>query len=390
MVVNEAQGLVELLRTLVAIPSVNPEMDRRSEGEGAVGDFVVEWANSEGFAVSRQEVRPGRNNVVVDLGLGELPTLALVTHLDTVPFGTLTDRARAIAVEDGRVYGRGACDAKGSLAAMLTALSVLRERRDELRVNVQVAAMVDEEHTFQGVLEYIRRFTADAQPLAAIVGEPTRLDVVVAHKGVLRFRLETVGRAAHSSRPEEGINAIDQMTVVLAALRAAFTANPPTPHPLVGGATFTVTQIEGGIAPNVVPERCSVVVDRRLLPGETAASALVWVDAQLDALRTADPTLRILRHDPFVADDALFTSPDVPLVKAALAARAGQLGPAQAVGVSFGTDGSKLAARAGIPTIVLGPGDIAQAHTADEWIEVDQLVQATHSYIDCALALGGV
>jgi succinyl-diaminopimelate desuccinylase len=387
-VVNEAQGLVELLRALVAIPSVNPSMDRQSAGEGAVGDFVVEWANSEGFAVSLQEVQPGRNNVVVDLGLKELPTLALVTHLDTVPFGTLTDRARAIAAEDGRVYGRGACDAKGSLAAMLTALRVLRERRAELRVNVQVAAMVDEEHTFQGVLEYIRRFTADSQPLAAIVGEPTRLDVVVAHKGVLRFRLETVGRAAHSSRPEEGINAIDQMTIVLAMLRAAFAAEPPTPHPLVGGATFTVTQIEGGIAPNVVPERCSVVVDRRLLPGETAASALVWVDAQLDALRASDPNLRIRRHDPFVADDALYTAPDAPLVKAALAARSGQLGPAQAIGVPFGTDGSKLAVRAAIPTIVLGPGDIAQAHTADEWIEVDQLVQATHIYVACARTLG--
>ncbi|MGH2390433.1 MAG: M20/M25/M40 family metallo-hydrolase [Chloroflexota bacterium] len=386
-VANDAQALVELLRSLVAVPSVNPDMDPQSAGEAAVGDLVVEWARNEGFAVSRQEVRHGRNNVVADLGLKGLPTLALVTHLDTVPLGTLTDRARRIAVEDGRVYGRGACDAKGSLAAMLTALRLLRERRGRLRVNVHVAAMVDEEHTFQGVLEYIRRFTPESRPVAAIVGEPTKLEVVVAHKGVLRFRLETVGRAVHSARPEEGINAIDQMTVVLAALRAAFAAEPPAPHPLVGGATFTVTQIEGGIAPNVVPERCSVVVDRRLLPGETAASALVWVDAQLDALGKADPNLHIRRHEPFVADDALYTSSEAPLVTAALAARSRQLGSSAAIGVPFGTDGSKLAARAGIPTIVLGPGDITQAHTADEWIEVSQLAQAARMYVDCALAL---
>jgi acetylornithine deacetylase len=240
------------------------------------------------------------------------------------------------------------------------------------------------------VLEYIRRFTPDSRPVVAIVGEPTRLEVVRAHKGVLRFRLETIGRAAHSARPAEGINAIDHMTGVLSALRAGFAAEPPTPHPLLGGATFTITQIEGGIAPNVVPERCSVSVDRRLLPGESTASVLAWVDGQLDLLRRADPQLHVQRHEPFVADDALETAPEAPLVRAALAARSALLGPSRAIGVPFGTDGSKLAARAGIPTIVLGPGDIAQAHTADEWIAVEQLVQAVRIYVDCALAIGDV
>jgi acetylornithine deacetylase/succinyl-diaminopimelate desuccinylase-like protein len=380
--------VVNLLRAMVAVPSVSPGMDASSPGEGALGDWVIEWAKAEGFAAHRQEVHSGRNNVLVDLGPAELPTLALVTHLDTVPLGSLTERARTGALADGRVYGRGACDAKGSLAAMLTALRVLRERRDDLRVNVQVAAMADEEHTFHGVLEYIRRFTPESRPVAAIVGEPTRLEVVRAHKGVLRFRLETIGRAAHSARPGEGINAIDQMTVVLSALRTAFAAEPPIPHPLLGSATFTVTQIEGGIAPNVVPERCAVVVDRRLLPGESGASALAWVDGQLDLLRGADPQLHVERHEPFVVDDALETASEAPLVQAALAARSTLFGPSSAIGVPFGTDGSKLAARAGIPTIVLGPGDIAQAHTADEWIEVEQLVQAVRVYVECALAMG--
>jgi acetylornithine deacetylase len=387
---NTEHYVVNLLRALTAVPSVSPGMDAASPGEGALGDLVVEWARVEGFAARVQEVHPGRNNVLVDLGLHGLPTLALVTHLDTVPLGNLTERARSIAVEGGRVHGRGACDAKGSLAAMLTALRVLRERRGDLKVNVQVAAMADEEHTFHGVLEYIRRFTPESRPIAAIVGEPTRLEVVRAHKGVLRFRLETIGRAAHSARPDEGINAIDHMTVVLSALRSAFAAEPPIPHPLLGGATFTVTQIEGGIAPNVVPERCAVVIDRRLLPGESAGAVLAWVDGQLDLLRQADPQLHVQRDEPFVVDDALETAPEAPLVQAALAARTAVLGASSAIGVPFGTDGSKLAARAGIPTIVLGPGDIAQAHTADEWIEVEQLVQAVQIYVDCARAIRDV
>jgi len=383
----DESAIVDLLRSLVAVPSVNPGMEAGSAGEGAVGDLVTEWARAEGFASETQEVRPGRNNVIVDLGVPGRPTLALVTHLDTVPFGQMTDRARSVAVEDGKVYGRGACDAKGSLAAMLIALRALRERRHEMPVNVVVAAMVDEEHTFQGVMEYVRRLTPESRPIAAIVGEPTKLEVVIAHTGVLRFRLETLGRAAHTSRPAEGINAIEKMNAVLEGLRTAFAADRPDPHPLVGSATFTVAQIEGGIAPNVVPQSCTAVIDRRMIPGESGPSVLAWLERQLDRLRAADPELRVVVHEPFVCSDTLETAADSPIVKAALAARAAVLGPSRPIGAPFGTDGSKLAARGGIPTIVLGPGDIAQAHTADEWVEVSQLVQAAHIYAGCAHAI---
>jgi acetylornithine deacetylase len=383
----DERAAVELLRSLVAVPSVNPGIAPDGEGEEAAGTLVADWGRAEGFAVQLQEVQPGRANVIVDLGLAGLPTLALVTHLDTIPRGELTERARSIAFEDGRVYGRGACDAKGSLAAMLIALQALRARKDALGVNVQVAAMVDEEHTFQGVLAYIQRFTAAARPIAAIVGEPTCLDVVIAHKGVLRFRLETHGRAAHSSTPGRGLNAVDKMTEVLIALRAAFAAERPPEHALVGGATFTVTRIAGGTAPNVVPDRCTALIDRRLLPGEAPVAVLNWFDVQLDRLRAADPELRVTREAPFVQDEALETAPDAPLVQAALAARSAVRGSSAPIGVPFGTDGSKLAARGGIPTIILGPGDIAQAHTADEWVEAAQLVQAAAIYVQCALTL---
>jgi acetylornithine deacetylase len=381
-------AIVDLLRSLVSVPSVNPGMEAGSAGEGAVGELVAAWARAEGFVATLQEVRPGRHNVLVDLGRQELPTLALVTHLDTVPFGPMSDRARTVAAAGGKVYGRGACDAKGPLAAMLIALRALRERRD-VKVNVVVAAMVDEEHTFQGVLEYVRRLTLESRPIAAIVGEPTKLEVVIAHAGVLRFRLETLGRAAHSSRPAEGVNAIEKMTTVLEALRSASTVDRPVPHPLVGAATFTVVQIEGGIAPNVVPQSCTAVIDRRMIPGESGPAVLAWLERQLDPLRAADPELRVVVHEPFVCSDTLETVADAPIVTAALAARAAVLGPSAPIGVPFGTDGSKLSAQGGIPTIVLGPGDIAQAHTADEWVEVSQLVQAAKIYAGCALGMAG-
>lgn len=384
----DERAVVELLRSLVAVPSVNPGIAPDGEGEGAVGDLVAAWGQAEGFAVSTQEVQPGRRNVIVDLGLAGLPTLALVTHLDTVPRGDLTERARAVAFENGRVYGRGACDAKGPLAAMLIALRSLRERRDDLRVNVQVAAMVDEEHTFQGALTYVEHFTPATRPAAAIVGEPTRLEVVIAHKGVLRFRLETHGRAVHTSNPSQGVNAVDKMTDVLVALRAAFAVEQPPPHPLVGAATFTVAEIAGGTAPNVVPDRCTAVIDRRLLPGEPPEAVLAWWDAELDRLRAADPQLQVMRGEPFVLTEGLETAADSPLTLAALAARAAVCGPSTPIGVPYGTDGSTLSPRGGIPTIVLGPGDIAQAHTADEWVEVAQLVQAAAIYVQCALAMG--
>ena len=269
---------------------------------------------------------------------------------------------------------------------MLTALQVLRGQQDRLRVNVQVAAMVDEEQTFHGVLEYVARLTPATRPVAAIVGEPTLLEVVIAHMGVLRFRLITHGLAAHSSRPQNGVNAVDKMAEVNIALRAAFAQDAPPPHPLAGEAAFTFAEIAGGTAPNVVPDRCTAVIDRRLLPGEGLQRVLDWFDAQIVRLHAADPALRVEREEPFVRDDGLETAADAPIVQVALAAREAVLGATSPIGVPFGTDGSKLG-RIGIPTIVVGPGNIAQAHTIDEWVAVEQLVLATQFYARCALLL---
>jgi acetylornithine deacetylase len=382
----DREVVTRLLLDLVRVPSVNPSMDPQSAGEGALSDFLLDYARAQGFRATAQAVLPGRSNILIDLGLPLPHTLTLLPHQDTVPLQGLTPRAADGTIEGGRLYGRGACDAKGSLAAMLHALQLLRAQQDHLHVNVQVAAMVDEEVAFQGVLAYVREMRPETRPIAAIVGEPTQLQVVIAHKGVVRFRLRVQGRAAHTSKPAAGINAIDKMVDVLAALRTAFAADHQAAHPLVGSPTLTVSMIAAGVAPNVVPETCTATFDRRLLPGELGADALAWCDRFLEGLRATDPELTLVREEPFTLDDALATEATAPIAQHVLAARSAVLGPSELVGVPFGSDGSKLSVRGGIPTVVLGPGDIAQAHTADEYVEIRQLVQAAEIYALSALA----
>lgn len=382
----DRETVAQLLLDLVRVPSVNPSMDPQSPGEGALSDFLLDYARAQGFRATTQAVLPGRRNVLIDLGLSRRHTLVLLPHQDTVPLQGLTPRAAAGTIEGDRLYGRGACDTKGSLAAMLHALQLLRAREDTLQVNVQVAAMVDEEVAFQGVLAFVREMRPETRPLAAIVGEPTRLEVVIAHKGVVRFRLRVQGRAAHSSKPAGGINAIEKMVDVLSALRPAFAADHHDVHPLVGPPTLTVSMMSAGVAPNVVPDTCIATFDWRLLPGELGMDLLAWFDRFLAGLQANDPDLAFVREEPFTLDDALDTEVTAPVAQKVLAARIAVVGSGELVGVPFGSDGSKLSVRGGIPTIVLGPGDIAQAHTADEYVEIPQLVQAAEIYALSALA----
>jgi acetylornithine deacetylase len=307
--------------------------------------------------------------------------------MDTVGLDGMGERGLQPVVRDGRLYGRGACDTKGSLAAMLGAIGALRERRHDLRLNVQLLAAVDEEYRYRGVLRYL---DGGGRPAAAIVGEPSGLRLVVAHKGCLRTRISTVGRAAHSSRPEDGVNAIDAMTGILTALGHLRRRLAGRRHALAGGASMSVGRIWGGTAVNVVPDRCTIEVDRRLIPGEVAEDALAEIDAALEAARRADPELRIEREDPFVADWALDTPPDAAVVRAGMAACRDEGLPADPVGVSFGSDASKLWALGHVPSVVLGPGDIAQAHTADEFVPLEDLTRAAALYVRTALHLGSL
>ncbi|MGI8914100.1 MAG: M20 family metallopeptidase [Chloroflexota bacterium] len=251
------QQLVPLLSDLVALESVNPAYPGGSRGEAAVADYVEGRCRRLELAVTRQPVLPGRDNILAELRVpGAQQTLLFEAHMDTVDLGPLGARALQPEVREGRRYGRGSCDTKGSLAAMLLALETLQTEQERLRVNVVLLAAVDEEHGFRGVTAFLDS-TYPVQ--AAVAGEPTELRIVVAHKGCVRWRLSTTGRAAHSSRPEEGDNAIDQMANVVQALRAFQSRLRERRHPLVGSPTLSVGRIWGvpasTLCPNVARSR---------------------------------------------------------------------------------------------------------------------------------------
>jgi len=380
------QQLVPLLSDLVALESVNPAYPGGSRGEAAVADYVEGRCRRLELAVTRQPVLPGRDNILAELRVpGAQQTLLFEAHMDTVDLGPLGARALQPEVREGRRYGRGSCDTKGSLAAMLLALETLQTEQERLRVNVVLLAAVDEEHGFRGVTAFLDS-TYPVQ--AAVAGEPTELRIVVAHKGCVRWRLSTTGRAAHSSRPEEGDNAIDQMANVVQALRAFQSRLRERRHPLVGSPTLSVGRIWGGTGVNIVPERCTIETDRRLIPGEDAPGALAEVDAFLAECAAGNPVLKIAREEPFVADWPLETPDDAAVVSAGRAACADLKLPSEPIGVPYGTDASKLWALGGIPAIVLGPGSIAQAHTAEEYVAVAEVAAAAELYRRIALHLG--
>ena len=377
--------LIRLTSDLVAIESVNPGYPSGSRGEGAMAAFVEDYCRRLGLDVQRQPVHPGRDNVLARLTVpGARQTLLFEAHMDTVAGDSMGERAWRPEVRDGRLYGRGSCDTKGSLAAMLVALELLLGRRDELNMNVALLATVDEELQFTGIRHFV---DSDERVEAAVVGEPTDLRVVIAHKGCLRVRVSTLGRAAHSARPEVGVNAIDHMADVLYALRGLQERLPEREHPLVGSPTLSVGIIEGGTGVNVVPDRCTIDIDRRTIPGEGMESALTEIEALLADVRRARPDVRLELSPPTTDDWPLDTPVDAAIVQAAQAACRALGRPDALLGVPYSTDASKLWALREVPSIVLGPGSITQAHTADEFVPVAHLPAAVAMYEHTALEL---
>ena len=366
---------VSVLSELVRIPSVNPRM-AAGEGEGPLAQAVALRLRRLGLEPTLQDVEPGRPNVTVTLpGAGRSPHVLFEAHLDTVsPSEGQADPFRP-RLEGDRLYGRGACDTKASVAAMLLALeSVLGEPR---WATLSFAFTMGEELGHEGVCHLLAGgFRADA----AVVGEPTGLDVIIAHKGVVRWRMVSTGRAAHSSNPGAGVNAIVKMAAVISALELQL---PPRlvakAHPLLGPGTMSIGRIQGGLQVNVVPDRCAIEIDRRLLPGET------WTDVQgevrrvLDELEARDSELRVEIETPYQDTPGLDTPANARIVQVAREAVRRLDGAHPVRGVAFCTDAAHLAAE-GVPSVVLGPGRIEQAHTSGEYVEVQQVVKAAGIY----------
>ncbi len=364
-------SVVRLLEELIARPSVNPAFIPAGDphaGEERVAAFLADTGRKAGLEVSFQAVLPSRRNVLLRFSpAGRVrQRLLLAPHMDTV--GVNSPAQFKPARRAGRIYGRGACDTKGSLASMLSALqSLVASKHRPQHTEIILAALVDEESMQAGSRHFGRsKLPADL----AIVGEPTRLQIITAHKGDLWLELSTRGRAAHGARPELGDNAIHRMARVVNLLETKYAAQlRRTRHPLLGPATINVGMIQGGRQPNIVPDHCAIRIDRRTIPGERDARVKREIVRFLQ-----EHGERVQLADTKADEPAppLETSPDIPLARAFL----DTAGQRRAAGVDFFTDAGVLSA-AGIPSVVFGPGDIAQAHTADEWLEIRQLEEAT-------------
>ncbi|TDB78428.1 M20 family peptidase, partial [Actinomadura sp. KC216] len=347
---------------------------------------VRDWLAARGVRAELREVLPGRPNVVATVPGRDPRFVLLESHLDTVETGGMTVDPFAGTIRDGRLYGRGACDAKGPLAAFMVAtaeLAAASAAGDPPPFGVVLAGVMDEEHAYQGVLGLISDLS-DAEVAGAIVGEPTDLVAAVAHKGCVRYTVRALGTAGHSSRPDEAVNAVTLMARVIDHLDRAAPGVPP--HPLLGAATRTVTRVRGGEGPNTVPGRCEIDIDRRTLPGEDPIDVWRKDRKELTALIPG----RIEVDEPFTVDYALDTPAASPVPAALRGALAAAGRDASVHGMPFGTDASKLA-RAGIPSVVFGPGSVADAHSADESVALADVDLAARLVVETvrSMSIGG-
>ena len=368
----------ELLGRLVACPSVNPRGAVPAGppfGEAAMAELLRALLTGWGAQVTVTEIAPGRPNLTARFaGRDPARSLMLEAHSDTVAVDGMVIPPFAPVVRDGRLYGRGACDTKGPMAAMLLGLRQVLDADGQPPVTVWFVSTCNEELGGTGARALIDGgFRADA----ALVAEPTELSIVHAHKGALRVALETAGVAVHSANPDRGVNAIYQMVPVLERLqREAIPALRQVRHPLLGSPTLSVGTIHGGTQVNVVPARCRIELDRRLVPGEDR-------EAVLRQLCGADPVrAEVSEYYPVLEE-----SRTSRIAQCTAAACQAVLGQAILTTAPYATNAGFFKA-AGIPTVVFGPGSIAQAHTKDEFIELDQVSRAAAVYATIIRAWG--
>lgn len=338
-----------------------------------------------GLDVATAPVEPGRDNVSITLAGGNDPGLLLLGHTDVVPLGDgwTVDPYGGLR-RDGRIFGRGASDMKGGLATALVALAALRGTT--LAGPVELAAVVDEEETGKGIRAYI---AANQQRYAGcITAEPTDLQTIIAARGDSYLQVSVHGRAAHAGNPDGGANAIYGAAAVVAEIERLHAELATAPHPLLGPATWSVGQINGGTGGSIVPAECLIVADRRLLPGESPAEVLGDLGRRIAALRLEDRGLTVELAMPMEMP-AFETPADADLVRITEAARLDGGGqPRPLAGWTAACDGGYVDRDLGVPVVVLGPGSVTdQAHRADESVPVAELLGATRTYVLAALRL---
>jgi acetylornithine deacetylase/succinyl-diaminopimelate desuccinylase len=382
---------VALAAELVRLPS-HPGVPRQEE---AVARHLAGWLVGHGVAAELAEVAPGRPNVIATVGRRDAaaPRLLFCGHTDTVPLNA-DDPGHGFSgeVRDGRLLGRGAADMKGPVAAMAAAVVALGDALDELGGAAVLAAVVDEEMESLGAEALIR---GGVRADAAVVGEPTGNRVALGHRGLEWLAVDFRGRAAHGGTPERGVNAIVAAARFVALARERL-AEPFAlrRHPLLGPPTLNFGTIRGGDQPSTVAASCELTLDRRSVPGESFATLTAELRALLDEVEREMPglsaTLRRVEGGMATLEHlALVTAEDHPLAQAAFAARRFVMGGIDERPIAFPawTDGALLASYGHLPTLVLGPGDLADAHSPRESIAVEEIEAAARIYAALAIEL---
>ncbi|NKB71404.1 MAG: ArgE/DapE family deacylase [Candidatus Latescibacteria bacterium] len=365
------------LQDVVALESVNPGLPGGQRGESAMVDYLETFFAGLDIPTQQQQVLPGRANILATLE-GKDPDRVLLfeCHMDTASAEVMTIPPFEPHIRDGLLYGRGSCDTKAGGVAMIHAMKALRRAGTQPACTVVYAGVVDEEHLFRGS----RHLAENLQPAAAVISEPTDLEVVRAHKGVVRFRIAVEGQAAHSAKPHLGVNAITAMARLVNRIEETLgPAYAVQNDPLLGQPTFNIGVIEGGAQVNFVPDSCHITIDCRLLPGTTPEATMDQFRRIVEQARAADPNLKATVENAYFTCAPLGTTAEAAIVQQAAVASHRVLGRAEITGVPYATDGSPFSER-GVPAIVLGPGSIDQAHGAVEWVDCQQVLQAVDIY----------
>ena len=367
---NKFSTPVRVLSDLISIPSVNPAFKARSEsdfGEKKVSEYLESLAKKAGLSVERQEVQPGRDNLIVRYSPSRISPskrILLAPHMDTVSLDKEIQTKPFI--NENRLHGRGACDTKGSIAAMLMALIEMSKMSDRPKsTEIIFAALVDEENKQLGsraAVDHIGKVDL------AIIGEPTSCRGITAHKGNFWHKISVSGRSAHGAKPDLGDNAISKMAKFINLVQEEYLPRLKTKqHELLGSPTLNIGMISGGYQNNIVPNECSIEVDRRTLPGESEESFMEELNNIAHSL-----SIKLQWFDSKNVDcPPMESDPNEPHIKEFL----GLTKDSRPQGVSYFCDAA-IIQKSGSPCIVFGPGDISQAHTDDEWIDIDSLNEA--------------
>jgi len=365
-----------LLADLISIESVNKGYPGSTDGEKKIAEYIYNYFKKLTIDCIVDEVLPGRPNVICYIPGKDKRGLCLESHMDTVSVQNMDIEPLNPVIKDGRMYGRGSCDDKGSLAAMMIAVKNLVKNNIKPSTDLYFAATIDEEFQHRGVDHFLEK---RAKLQGAVVGEPTRLNVVTACKGVVRWKITTKGQAGHSSRPSEGHNAIYDMVDLISIIKEKLIPKfKNKKHPLLGIPSLSVGCIKGGIAVNIIPDLCEIEVDRRLLPGETIESTKSEILNLIDYLKkTKKYNIKISEPTTFAAP--VDTDEKQAIVLTALKSCDKIIGTSAVKGVDFGCDASSFT-QMGIPSIVFGPGNILQAHTKDEFVLLEEVYKASEVY----------